>query len=154
MEIKDTLKLRGVWKIEKYDENGNLLGVSEFENIFLNVGINEMWKLITGTGGTAFTNANTLIGVGDSTTPAVATQTDLLGTNKTYKGLDAGFPQAGTEQQAVFKATFGPDDANYTWNEFVIKNSVSGVCLNRKYEYQGAKAQGQTWIITVTLSLS
>jgi hypothetical protein len=68
--------------------------------------------------------------------------------------MDTGYPTSGTGQQAVFKATFGPDDANYSWNEFVIKNATSGVCLNRKVSNQGTKASGQTWVITVTLSLS
>jgi hypothetical protein len=155
MKVKDGLKLRGLWRIEKYDENGNLIETSEFENLFLNSGINEIWKLVTGNGGTAFTNATAQIGVGDSTTAESATQTDLQATtNKTYKGMDSGYPTSGTGQQAVFKATFGGSDANYSWNEFVIKNATSGVCLNRKVSNQGTKASGQTWVITVTLSLA
>ena len=155
MKVKDGLKLRGLWRIEKYDENGNLIETSEFENLFLNSGINEIWKLVTGNGGTAFTNATAQIGVGDSTTAESATQTDLQATtNKTYKGMDSGYPTSGTGQQAVFKATFGGSDANYSWNEFVIKNATSGVCLNRKVSNQGTKASGQTWTITVTLSLA
>jgi len=155
MKVKDGLKLRGLWRIEKYDENGNLIETSEFENLFLNSGINEIWKLVTGNGGTAFTNATAQIGVGDSTTAESATQTDLQATtNKTYKGMDSGYPTSGTGQQAVFKATFGGSDANYSWNEFVIKNATSGICLNRKVSNQGTKASGQTWVITVTLSLS
>jgi len=154
MKVKDGVKLRGHWVIEKYDEKGNLIETSEFENLFLNSGINEIWKLVTGNGGTAFTNSTAQIGVGDSTTAEAATQTDLLGTNKTYKGMDTGYPQSGTGQQAVFRATFGGTDANYSWNEFVIKNSTSGICLNRKVSNQGTKASGQTWVITVTLSLS
>jgi hypothetical protein len=149
------LKLRGLWRIEKYDENGNLIETSEFENLFLNSGINEIWKLVTGNGGTAFTNSTAQIGVGDSTATESATQTDLQATtNKTYKGMDSGYPTSGTGQQAVFKATFSGSDANYSWNEFVIKNSTSGICLNRKVSNQGTKASGQTWVITVTLSLS
>ena len=155
MKVKDGLKLKGLWKIEKYDEKGNLIETSEFENLFLNSGINEIWKLVTGNGGTAFTNATAQIGVGDSTVAESATQTDLQATtNKTYKAMDTGYPTSGTGQQAVFKATFGGTDANYSWNEFVIKNATSGICLNRKVSNQGTKASGQTWVITVTLSLS
>ena len=155
MKVKDGLKLKGLWRIEKYDEKGNLIETSEFENLFLNSGINEIWKLVTGNGGTAFTNSTAQIGVGDSTVAESATQTDLQATtNKTYKGMDTGYPTSGTGQQAVFKATFGGTDANYAWQEFVIKNSTSGICLNRKVSNQGTKASGQTWVITVTLSLS
>jgi hypothetical protein len=155
MEVKEGIKLKGLWRIEKYDEKGNLIETSEFENLFLNSGINEIWKLVTGNGGTAFTNSTAQIGVGDSTTAESATQTDLQATtNKTYKAMDSGYPTSGTGQQAIFRATFGGSDANYAWQEFVIKNSTSGICLNRKVSNQGTKASGQTWAITVTLSLS
>lgn len=151
----DKITLKGHWTIEKFDESGNLIETTEFDNLFLNSGINEIWKLVCGNGGTAFTNATSLIGVGDSTTPEDATQTDLLATtNKFYKAVDTGYPTSGTNQQAVFKATFGGTEANFAWNEFVIKNSSSNICLNRKVSNQGTKIAGQTWIITVTLSLA
>jgi len=155
MDLKESIKLKGHWILEKFDENGNFIGKSEWDNLFLNSGINEIWKLVCGNGGSAFTNALATIGVGDSTTAEAATQTDLQAvTNKTYKAMDTGYPTSGTDQKAIFKATFGSADANYSWQEFVIKNSTSSICLNRKVSNQGTKVSGQTWVITVELSLS
>jgi len=155
MNLKESIKLKGHWILEKFDKDGNFIGRSEWDNLFLNSGINEIWKLVCGNGGSAFTNALATIGVGDSTTAESATQTDLQAvTNKTYKAMDTSYPTSGTDQKATFKATFGSADANYSWQEFVIKNSSSSICLNRKVSDQGTKASGQTWTLTVELSLS
>lgn len=155
MKLKEMIKLRGLWKIEKYDEKGNLIGISEFENIFLKTGINEIWKLVCGNAGTAFNNTYATIGVGDSATAEDDDQTDLqAATNKTYKAMDATYPTSGTLQKAVFKSTFGSADANYSWQEFVIKNSSTSICVNRKVSDQGTKVSGQTWVLTVELSLT
>ena len=89
-------------------------------NCLLNSGIDEMWDLITGAVSGAdhiYDNTHAQIGVGDSNTAANATQTDLqAATNKTYKGMESGYPTS-TSQKATFKASFGASDANYTWNE-------------------------------------
>lgn len=61
-------------------------------NILVNTGIGLLEDLLIGAGGTAYNNANSSIGVGDSTT-AAATQTDLqAATNKFRKAMDATFP--------------------------------------------------------------
>ena len=154
IKVKEGLKLKGHWIIERFDEDGKLIGKSEFDNVFLNSGINEIWKLVCGNAGTAFTNVLTTIGVGDSTTAEDPAQTDLQAvTNKTYKGMEATYPTSGTLQKATFQSSFGSDDANYSWQEFVIKNSSSSICLNRKVSNQGTKVSGQTWVLTVELSL-
>lgn len=143
------------FKIEKYDANGVLFEVVEFDdNVFLNSGINAIWTAVCGGTFTAFNSTNARIGVGDSDTAASATQTDLQGTNKTYKGMDSGYPSYGSDQKVVFKATFGSDDANYAWKEFVIKNNSSGICIDRKVSSQGTKASGQTWVPTITLTIT
>lgn len=81
------------WTIEKYNESGKLYDVLEFEgNSVLNEGITEMWNLIGGIGGTAFSNANVYIEIGESTTAAAATQTELQGSTKTYKPMATGYP--------------------------------------------------------------
>jgi len=155
MNLKESIKLKGHWILEKFDKNGKFIGKSEWDNLFLNSGINEIWKLVCGNSGTTFTNSTATIGVGDSNTAEDATQTDLQATtNKTYKAMDTSYPTSGTSQKATFKATFGSGDANYSWQEFVIKNSTSSICLNRKVSNQGTKASGQTWTLTVELSLS
>jgi hypothetical protein len=122
-------------------------------NCLLNVGIDEMWDLIVGDSANHFNNASTQIGVGDSNTAANATQTDLqAATNKTYKGMETGYPTS-TSQKATFKASFGASDANYTWNEWVVKQGTSGKCLNRKVDALGTKSSG-TWTLEVSITLS
>jgi hypothetical protein len=122
-------------------------------NCLLNSGIDEIWDLVCGDSANHFNNAGAQIGVGDSNTAANATQTDLqAATNKTYKGMDSGYPTS-TSQKATFKASFGANDANYTWNEWVVKQATSGKCLNRKVESLGTKSGG-TWTMEVNITLS
>ena len=122
-------------------------------NCLLNSGIDEMWDLIAGDSANHFNNAGAQIGVGDSNTAAAATQTDLqAATNKTYKAMDSGYPTS-TTQKATFRASFGAGDANYTWNEWVVKQGTSGKCLNRKVDSMGTKSGG-TWTLEVSITLS
>jgi len=122
-------------------------------NCLLNTGIDEMWDLVTGGSANHFDNTNAQIGVGDSDIAASATQTDLqAATNKTYKGMESGNPTS-TTQKATFKASFGSSDANYAWNEWVVKHSTSAKCLNRKVESLGTKSSG-TWTLEVSITLS
>ena len=124
------------------------------ENCLLNTGIDEMWDLVTGVETTdVFDNTNAQIGVGDSNTAADATQTDLqAATNKTYKGMESGYPTS-TSQKVTFKSSFGSSDANYAWEEGVVKQSTSAICLNRKVESLGTKSGG-TWTLEVDITLS
>ncbi len=122
-------------------------------NCLLNTGIDEMWDLITGASSNYFNNANAQIGVGDSSTAADPSQTDLqAATNKTYKGMESGYPTS-TSQKATFKSSFGDSDANYAWNEWVVKQASSAICLNRKVESLGTKSSG-TWTLEVDITLS
>ena len=70
-----------------------LLEIKRFRNnCLLNAGINQLWTLVCGSGGTLYNNANSYIGVGDSTTAAVATQTALqASTNKAYAAMNGGW---------------------------------------------------------------
>lgn len=131
-------------------------------NCLLNTGINEMWDIITGEHSADvadhyFDEANAQIGVGDSTDEEDATESDLqAATNKCYKAMETGFPTSLT-QKATFKSSFGSSDANYAWNEWVVK-SVDGtnptnICLNRKVESLGTKSTG-TWTLEVDITLS
>jgi len=125
-------------------------------NCLLNTGIDKMWDLITGVVSGAshiYDNAAATIGVGDSATAANATQTDLqAASNKTYKAMESGFPTS-TTQKVTFKSSFGTGDANYVWNEWVVKQATSTVCLNRKVESLGTKSTG-TWTLEVDITLS
>jgi len=129
-------------------------GVIEGEgNCLLNSGIDEIWDLIAGDSANHFNNAGAQVGVGDSNTAASPAQTDLqAATNKTYKGMESGYPTS-TAQKATFKASFGASDANYAWNEWVVKQATSAKCLNRKVESLGTKSGG-TWTLEVNITLS
>ncbi len=171
MKKQDTARWLCRYRLSKYREDiGSYRGrEAEFHarfkpyeviegegNCLLNSGINEMWDLITGEvsgSGYIFDNAAAQIGVGDSSTAADPSQTDLqAATNKTYKGMESGYPTS-TSQKATFKASFGDSDANYAWNEWVVKQSTSAKCLNRKVESLGTKSSG-TWTLEVSITLS
>jgi hypothetical protein len=167
--IRDTFGHKTHWKIEKFKGDfksreeavkagAELFETLEFEdNCLLNTGINLLLTLGIGGSGTAWTNALAAIGIGDSATAADPTQTDLLAaTNKTYKAMDANYPtNPCVSQQLVARSTFASGDANYVWNEIVLRNGVSsGTCLNRKVQAMGTKASGTSWVATLTITLS
>jgi hypothetical protein len=168
MNNKESAKWQCRYTVSKYTEDiGSFHGKpEEFQAVFspyevqngqgnclLNSGIDEIWDLVCGDSANHFNNSGAQIGVGDSTTAAAATQTDLqAATNKTYKGMDTGYP-ASSSQKATFKASFGASEANYAWNEWVVKQSASGKCLNRKVESLGTKSGG-TWVLQVEITLS
>jgi hypothetical protein len=159
-------------KIEKYDseedfKNGNVSEVfKETGNIAVQGGWSNLWQCLIGngtaTGGqtlTYFNNGNAHIGVGDSSTAAAASQTDLqAASNKTRIAMDATYPQHtdGTTAGAlsiVFRITAGSGVANFAWNEWGIFNASSGQrMLNRKVFTGGTKASGAVWVFTVTLT--
>ena len=81
------------------------------------------------------------------------TETDLAGASKTYKGMEATYPTS-TAQKLTCKSSFGSGDANYVWSEWVVKQSTSSKCINRKVSAMGTKASGSTWTLEVTITLS
>lgn len=154
---------KAVWEIKKFANDDDVLANKPFEvatidgNLLLNEGINLVWDLVAGAGGTDFGNSNAYLGVGDSDTAAAATQTGLqAAVNKLYKAMEAGYPTSGTSQQIAFKSSFGSSEANFAWKEFTVANgnSDSGTNLNRKVSDQGTKVSGQTWELTLTITLS
>jgi hypothetical protein len=179
-----------VWSIHKFDDPfGDIAAalqagapVEDFEsalleapivqegNLLMYGGASCLWETLIGNGTstadqtlTYFSNARAAIGVGDSTTAAAATQTDLqASSNKLRKAMDATYPSHsdGTTSGAAsisFRSTFGTSDANFAWQEWGVFNSATaatGRMLNRKVESNGTKASGSTWTFTVTLTLS
>jgi hypothetical protein len=124
-------------------------------NVFLNEGINYIWMALNGQSITPFNNANSYIGVGDGSAAADPSQTGLQGTNKLYKPMDSGYPTiSGTSM--IFQATFGADEANWTWNEWTVANGSSdnAINLNRKVENLGTKSSGATWILQVSVKIT
>jgi len=158
MSFMLAIRIRSLWKIEKFLEGANTpYEVSEFGgNLALNEGLYELWNLVAGDGGAqAFDNSNAYLGVGDSSTAAAASQTGLqAASNKLYKAMEATYPQYGSSQQIIFRSVFGSSDANWDWNEFTVANgnSDTDVNLDRKVSAQGTKVAGQTWTLTLTIT--
>jgi hypothetical protein len=180
MTVKDKASWQTRWELTKfYDPKGviakNLregssmtevmeqykdafLGVTEWQkNLALNEGLGELLDLILGLGSPVkWDNTHAYIGVGDSSTTEAATQTGLqASTNKTFKAMDTGYPQRNG-QTAEWRATFGPDDANYHWQEYTVTNASddTGKNLNRKVTDKGTKESGETWTLSVQITLS
>lgn len=122
-------------------------------NLLLNEGITESLTLLIGGSATAYNNTTAQLGVGTSTTAAAATDTDLLGT-AVWKAMDATYPSV-SDQTVTFKATFGASDANQAWEEFSVRNgATANKNLNRKVESKGTKSSGETWVLTLTITVS
>lgn len=161
----------GDWERELWESIGLEPEVLErVGNLLMYGGASCQWQTLLGNGTTTaeqsltyFNNARAAIGVGDSSTAAAATQTDLqAATNKLRVAMDATYPQHtdGTTSGAascVFRSTFGTSQANFAWNEWGTFNSATaatGRMLNRKVESLGTKTSASTWTLTTTLSLS
>lgn len=161
--ISEHSQWRVEWQVEKWaDTARKIAGFSPDEvvcagqNIILDTGANEMLKLITGTGGTAFNAANSYIYVGTDSTAENASQTGVIstGANRAYAGMDTGYPMVSSRQM-IYRASFGDTSANFAWNEAAILNGTgaNAVAMNRKVSTLGTKASG-TWTLQITISLT
>ena len=116
-------------------------------------GINFIASAITG-GGTFFNSSTAHIGVGNGSATFSTTHTDLTGSSKLRKAVDAGYPII-SPPSLTFCATFGRDEANFDWNEWAIFNAkTGGVMLNRAVEYNGTKQDNQTWVLEVVVTFT
>ncbi len=153
------------WRIDKYradDRSAPYDTVSGAGNLLVYGGASALWQRLIGTGVTAFDNSNAYLGVGDSSTAAAATQTDLqAATNKHREAMDATYPVhsdgTGSSSNATitYKSTFETGDANFAWAEWALFNaSTSGRMLNRKVFSGGTKTSADAWSLTVTITLA
>ncbi len=166
------------WSVRKYDGDwtGDQIDAGLADHAFAGAltgegnlltigGVSALWERLIGTGVTAFDNSNGYLGVGDSTTAAADTQTDLqAASNKTRKAMDSTYPSHtdSTSNSAAktitVRSTFGTSDANHRWREWAWFNaSTSGRMLNRKVEDLdggSAKTSAQSWQLTITISLA
>jgi hypothetical protein len=103
---------------------------------------------------TFFTNANAHLGAGDGNTAFAAGQTDLQGTNKTRKAMEATYPSLATNV-ITFRSVFATGDANYAWEEWAVFNASSaGTMLCRKVEALGTKTSAQSWQLTADITVT
>lgn len=170
----EPLRWRADIRLEKYEGDNsearaadpNVLPddvIETTENLLTIGGASALWHRVSGgTSVTVFDNTNAYLGVGDSTTAAANTQTDLQATtNKLRKAMDASYPQHtdsasnSAAMSITFRSTFGTSDANFAWQEWAVFNaSTAGRMLNRKVESLGTKVNTATWTLTLTLSLA
>lgn len=138
--------IAGLDPVEVIVEEGNLLTTA---------GATRLLTLLIGGGGSAYNNANSYLGVGDSTTAAAVGQTDLqAATNKKRKAMDSGYPQVSAAT-VTWRATFGTSDANWAWQEWGVFNaSAAGTMLNRKVTSLGTKTSAATWQLTVSVTVA
>lgn len=156
-------KREGDWTSEQIDAGAAPAPYETLEvegNLVLTAGIDELWQLVLGLGGTDFSQPNAYIYVGDNSTntPDDATRTDLAGATKSESACDVGFPTASAGA-ATWKATFGSAAANHAWKEVGVKNGAGApagavVLLNRKLQDFGVKAPGATWTMTLIIQLA
>lgn len=163
--ISEHSQWRVQWQVEKwFDAAKHFAGCKpdeiavETQNIILDSGANEMLKLITGTGGTAYSSSNSYIYVGTDSTAEKANQNGILSSTKT-KGQDYDYASVTsvnvTGRQAVFTATFNETAGNFAWNEAAITNGtgVGSIAMNRKVDNLGTK-NGGIWTLQITISLT
>jgi len=129
-----------------------------------------------------FIAANTYLGVGDSTTAAATSQTDLqAATNKQRKVMDTGFPKiqgenydranpttgatetvTPTNGDFVCRTTWAGTEAAFKHVEFAIFNAAAGGTMLDRFiggsnpDYQGTKPTGvnQVWEETITCNFA
>lgn len=139
------------WTVEKF-RNGELIETVQDEgNLLLNAGRDLIYQLISGAGGTPFDAANSVIWVGNGTTPADPAQTGMVGGTTYSKAMEAGFPTV-VNGALRFKARFLENQANFAWNEFGVSNGT--VMLNRKVQAIGTKTSEDEWVFTVEIRFS
>jgi hypothetical protein len=101
----------------------------------------------------AYDAVNAHIGVGDGTVAFNATHTDLQGTNKLRKAMEAAYPTRAVNV-LTFRSLFLTTEANFAWDEWGVFNAASaGEMLNRKVESLGTKTSAQSWQLTVQLTV-
>lgn len=111
--------------------------------------------IIGGTAFDKFNNANSRIGVGDSTTAHNPSQQDLVAvSNKLRKTVDSGYPvRNGSELE--FQATFDENEANFSWQERGLFNAASGgEMLCRIVGDLGSKTNAHVWVYTLKVTLT
>ena len=167
MSASEPIQWKVQWRIDKYrasdpDRSTPYAVVEGSGNLLMYGGASALWQRLIGTGVTAFDNSNAYLGVGDSSTAAAATQTDLqAATNKHREAMDATYPLhtdgTGSSSNATitYKSTFETADANFAWSEWGIFNaSTSGRMLNRKVFSGGTKTSADEWVLTVSITLA
>lgn len=165
MGVSEHSKWAVQWQVEKwFDAARHKAGCKPDEvalasqNIILDDGSEEMLKLISGTGGTAF-GTNSYIYVGNNTTAEQSGQTGIIAKATGVENTDWSAAQVTevtvpSKRTLVYRASFSENIGNFEWNEMSIANGngVNAKAMNRKKDNLGTK-NGGVWTLQVTLSL-
>lgn len=116
--------------------------------------VTEIAQMIINDSPTPYENANSYVGVGDSTDVFDATENDLQApTNKLRVAVDATFPSR-VGDVLTFQSTFATGQANWAWEEWATFNhATTGTMLQRKVESLGTKTSAQSWELNVDLTV-
>ena len=150
----------GEWTAEQIDQGlaGAPVEVHEGDNLLVNTGIALMLNLLIGAGGTTYANANAYLGIGDSSTAAAASQTDLqASTNRVKKVMDATYPSL-SGQTMTWRCTYSTSEGNFAINEAGLFNGgpafATGTMMNRIVSSLGTKTSATTLQLTLTITIS
>lgn len=168
MSLKDKVSVNVKWKIQKFKANDSkeiadkklqpYETVECEKDVLLHEGITAMFNMIAGVGSAAtkWDNTNARIGIGNDATAPSDSQTGLIGASKTFKEMNATYPQKSGDHDLVFQSDFVNGEAEYAWNEETIVNasSDSGDNLCRQNTSLGTKPAGQTWRVTGTVTFT
>lgn len=155
--------LTPLWEVRKYRGDPvphNLLGVLPLHgNMLCNGGQDIIWRTLTDAtkqgSNAALKDSAAYLGVGTSSTPTVATMTDLQGTNTRSVATSTGYTVATRVAQRTWSASFGSGVANFDWNELgMFDASSAGRMFNRAVQFLGTKVSGQTWTVNLSLGFS
>jgi hypothetical protein len=154
---KETLGWIPKWKITKFNKGETTpYEVSEFGgNLLTNAGMNHLWKIICGDAVDDLETAPMLIvGTGSGAATVDDEEGDFTAGVKESAKYDS-HPTFGTDQKATWSAEYDGDTANQAWAEFgLLTKETDGVLINRKVSAQGTKVSGQTWILSLEITLS
>lgn len=137
-------------------------------NLLVNQGIQRLEDLWLAAGGTALNNANAFLGVGDTSTAATASDTDLGAaagsTHRFFRAMNATYPSR-SGQVVTLQSDFPGTDAAFHWQEWgcsIGTSSASGdgftvptLLSNHKITDLGTKpGTSATWTLTATITIS
>lgn len=171
--MDENLSWKACWRVDKYrdGESAPYESISTNGNLLMYGGASVLWECLkaagTSTAGQALTffdNTHAALGVGDSSTAAAATQTDLqAATNKLRVAMVATYPTHvdgtdGADHATItYQSSFSTSQANWEWLEVGLFNcatAATGRMLNRKVVSYGTKTSSDTWVLTLAISLA
>jgi hypothetical protein len=164
--------MRGTFVVTKFNsrldfEAGRVAGEAESSNRFTNVGLEWMWKQMSGVHRAAdgtllddLGNARIVVGTGEE--PWTAADTRLYGDQTDQAALDSGYPRIegplvldddSSAFRLVLRSTFGENQAIFDWRERGVL-TAQGVLLDRSVLDLGRKVLGAVWQLEARLDLT